>query len=111
SVNVALGYVNGVTLDAAGNIYFTDPLEHLVLKVSNGILTVIAGNGIADDSGDGGPAVNAAIGAFDSPEQYVPLIVAPVSLGGIAVDSQGDVFFADGHRIREITTDGIIHTV
>ncbi|MBZ5603050.1 MAG: hypothetical protein LAO79_12150 [Acidobacteriia bacterium] len=111
SVNVSLGYVNGVALDSAGNIYFTDPLDHLVLKVSNGILTVLAGNGIADYSGDGGPATAAAMAATDAPEQYVPLIVAQVSLGGIAVDAQGNVFFADGHRVREITTDGTIHTV
>ena len=63
-VNVPIGYVNGVATDSAGNVYFTDPLEHLLLRVApNGTLTVLAGNGIAGYSGDGGPATSAAIAA------------------------------------------------
>jgi len=79
---VPIGYVNGVATDGAGNVYFTDPLEHLVLRVApNGILSVIAGNGIAGYSGDGGPATSAALAASDSPEEYVRLIFDELSLG------------------------------
>ena len=110
--NVPIGYVNGVATDSAGNVYFTDPLEHLVLKVSgvDGKLSVIAGNGIAGYSGDGGPATSAAIAATDSPIQYSG-IGAPTALGGIAVDKQGSVYFADGHYVRAVTPDGIISTI
>ena len=111
AVNVPLGYVNGVATDGAGNVYFTDPLEHLVLRVAvDGTLTVVAGNGIAAYSGDGGPATSAAIAATDNPDQYVG---APFedSLGGIAVDKQGNIYFGDGHYVRRVGTDGNIATV
>src|SRR5258707_9491505 len=57
AVSVPIGYINGVAADGSGNVYFTDPLEHLVLRTApDGTLSVIAGNGIAAYSGDGGPA-------------------------------------------------------
>ena len=110
--NVPIGYVNGVATDSAGNVYFTDPLEHLVLKVSgtDGTLSVVAGNGIAGYSGDGGPATSAAIAATDSPIQYSG-VGAPTALGGIVVDKLGSVYFADGHYVRAVTPDGIISTI
>src|SRR5579862_1842778 len=111
ATQVPIGYVNGVATDTSGNVYFTDPLEHLVLQVSpGGTLTVIAGNGIAGYSGDGGPATSAAIGAFDNPDQYIG---APFedSLGGIVVDKQGNIYFGDGHYVRRVGTDGNIATV
>jgi len=112
ALSVPLGYINGVATDGAGNVYFTDPLEHLLLRVNpDGILSVIAGNGIAGYSGDGGPAIMAAIAASDSPDQYVRLIFPERSLGGIAVDQQGNVFFGDSHRVRMVSTQGIITTV
>ncbi len=108
ALNVPIGYVNGVATDRAGNVYFTDPLEHLVLRVSaSGTLMVVAGNGIAGYSGDGGPATSAAIAATDNPDQYVG---APFedSLGGIAVDEQGNIYFGDGNYVRRVGTDGTI---
>src|ERR1700744_532350 len=95
-VNVPIGYVNGVATDQTGNVYFTDPLEHMVLRVAaDGTLSVVAGNGIAGYSGDGGLATAAAIGATDNPDQYVG---APFedSLGGIVVDKEGNGYFGDG---------------
>lgn len=112
AANVAIGYVNGVATDSAGNVYFTDPLEHLLLRLSpNHVVSVIAGNGIADYSGDGGPATSAAIAATDNPQNYAPLIDSLPSLGGIAVDQQGNIYFADSQRVRMITPQGIITTV
>jgi uncharacterized protein (TIGR03437 family) len=111
AVSVPIGYINGVTTDALGNVYFTDPLEHLVLRVApNGTLSVVAGNGIAAYSGDGGPATSAAIAAADRPDQYVgpPF---EVSLGGIVVDKQGNIYFGDGRYVRRVARDGTISTV
>ncbi|HMD49990.1 MAG TPA: hypothetical protein VKG79_12855, partial [Bryobacteraceae bacterium] len=112
ATNVPIGYVNGVAVDTAGNVYFTDPLEHLVLRVaaSDGTIAVVAGNGIAGYSGDGGPATEAAIASTDSPDQYTG-VAAPVSLGGVVVDNSGDVFFGDGPYVREVTPDGNIATI
>src|SRR5262249_48556637 len=74
-------------------------------------VSVIAGNGIAGYSGDGGPATSAAIAANDSPEAYAPLINRVASLGGVAIDQQGDVYFGDGNRVRMVSAQGIITTV
>lgn len=111
AVNVPLGYVNGVATDSAGNVYFTDPLEHLVLRVAkDGTLAVVAGNGIAAYSGDGGPATSAAIAASDRPDQYAGPLFED-SLGGIVVDAQGNVFFGDSNRVRRVAPDGTITTI
>lgn len=111
AVNVPIGYLNGVATDSAGDVYFTDPIEHLLLRVSpNGTLNVIAGNGIAGYSGEGGPATSAAIAASDNPDQYAGE-PALDSLGGIVVDPQGNIYFADGYRVRRVSSSGIITTV
>ncbi len=88
----------GVTVDKAGNLYFCDYDNHRVRKVTTlGIITTIAGTGVAGFSGDNGPATAAKFN--------FPL--------GITVDSVGNLFVADQHnnRIRKIDTAGIITTV
>jgi hypothetical protein len=72
--------------------------NHRIRKVDkDGVITTIAGTGIAGYNGDGGLAVNAKI-------NY------PVS---VAIDSLGNVYFSDqsNRRIRKIDTNGIISTV
>ena len=66
---------SGVAVDAVGNLYISDTRNERVRKVSNGIITTIAGNGTAGFSGDNGPAI---AGELNSPR-------------GIAVDSVGNV--------------------
>src|ERR1051325_9114065 len=44
--------------DAAGNVY-VEGASAPIRKISNGLITTIAGNGIPGYSGDGGPAINA----------------------------------------------------
>jgi uncharacterized protein (TIGR03437 family) len=111
AVSVPVGYINGVATDGSGNVYFTDPIEHLVLRVTpDGTLSVIAGNGISAYSGDGGSAIAAAIAESDAPDQYTGRQFE-VGLGGIVVDKQGNIYFADGHRVRRVAKDGTITTV
>jgi hypothetical protein len=59
------------------------------------VISTIAGNGALGYSGDGGPAKLATLGE-------------PT---WIAVDTLGNVYIADGFRIRKIDAAGIIHTV
>ena len=89
---------DGVALDAAGNLYVSDYAGNQVLRRStSGSITVVAGTRQAGYSGDGGPAMAAAL--------YNPR--------GLAFDSAGDLFVVDSgnYRIRRIDTSGIITTV
>jgi uncharacterized protein (TIGR03437 family) len=87
-----------VAVDKLGNYYIADNGNLEVMRVgSDGILDVIAGNGILFSSGDGGLAVNASL--------FQPTAVA--------VDSQGNVYIADyGGNVRKVTSSGgLIHTI
>ena len=79
-------------------IYFGDREANVVLRLNpNGTLTLVAGNGLAGFSGDGGPATSASL---NQP-------------GGFAVDRNGNLFIADllNARIRKVDRNGIITTV
>jgi len=91
----------GVASDTSGNLYISDKNRYsdygLVRKVSNGIITTVAGNGTCCFSGDNGPATSAQIA--------VPY--------DVTVDSAGNLYIADGNnnRIRKVSNNGIITTV
>jgi uncharacterized protein (TIGR03437 family) len=86
---------NGVALDAAGNLYIADTGSHHIRKVSNGVITTVAGNGVYGYGGDNGPAIS-----------------AQVFTTGVAVDSMGNLYIADtyNNRIRKVS-NGVITTV
>jgi uncharacterized protein (TIGR03437 family) len=112
ALTVPIGSVSGVALDYSGNIYFTDPAQFVVLRLSpSGTLKLIAGNGIPDYSGDGGPATSAAIAGAQNLVGGLPGYYANSALGGIALDKTGVIYFADGGRLRRVTPDGIINTI
>ncbi len=83
-----------VSIDSAGNLYFSDGVNFRIRKISGGVITTIAGNGVQGFSGDGGAATAAQIGVAS----------------GIAVDKSGSVFFSDNFRVRKIS-NGVISTV
>jgi uncharacterized protein (TIGR03437 family) len=86
----------GVAVDSAGRVYIADTANNRVRMVSGGVISTIAGTGIAGSSGDGGPAVNAQL----------------VSPAGIAVDGSGNVYVSDlSIRIRKIYPGGPIFTI
>ncbi|HWQ32319.1 MAG TPA: BACON domain-containing carbohydrate-binding protein [Blastocatellia bacterium] len=85
--------------DGAGNLYFADFNNHRVRRVApNGIITTIAGNGVAGFSGDGGPATQAQLN--------FPL--------GVAIDRDGSLYITEqnNHRVRKVTAaTGVITTI
>ncbi len=81
-----------ITFDAAGNLYLSDILAHVVRKVSGGIITTIAGTGTAGSEGNGGPATAAQLNR---------------PFATVAADS-GELFIADASGIRRVATDGTI---
>jgi predicted chitinase len=89
----------GVAVDSQGDVYIADPDAALVYKVTpDGIINPFAGEGQSlSNNGDGGPALQGAL----------------VNPFAVACDSKGDVFICDSgsNTIREVTPDGIIHTV
>jgi hypothetical protein len=82
--SAAVNVPEGVAVDSAGNLYIADTNNSRVRKVSNGVITTIAGNGTAGFSGDNGPATSAQL---DDPM-------------GVAVDSSGKVYIADSGNLR-----------
>lgn len=86
-----------IATDNVGNIYLSDCANHVVRKVSaSGIITTVAGNGVAGYSGDGGAATDAQLN-YPS---------------GMAVDADGNLYIADrlNSRIRKVSAGGIIST-
>jgi len=78
---------HGVAVDADGNLYVADTDNSRVRKVSNGLITTVAGSG-AGFGGDNGPATTAQL---NDP-------------AGVAVDSSGNLYIADteNSRIRKV---------
>ncbi len=85
-------------LDTAGNLYIADSLSHRIRKVTPaGVISTVAGTGLAGFSGDGGPATAAQLNAP----------------AGLTVEDDGNLFVSDtnNQRIRQVTPDGAIRTI
>ena len=65
ATSASLAYVEGVTVDSAGNLFIADTVNNRIRRVdTNGIITTVAGKGPAvygSYSGDGGAATNAGL--------------------------------------------------
>src|SRR5664279_4680928 len=49
--------IQGIAIDRWGNLYLSDTANHRVRKISaSGVISTLAGTGVAGFSGDGGPA-------------------------------------------------------
>ncbi len=142
--------------DAIGTLYFVQFNSNVVRSISTtGVVSTVAGSGIAGHSGDGAPALNARIyptslasdfagnlyfseapvyndirrvdrngtittivgqpnGFMSVVADNVPALNQQIQWPrGIALDRQGNVYFADssGGRVYKIDTSGILHAV
>lgn len=86
----------GCAVDKDGNLFFTDYSSHRIRKVStSGIITTIAGIGTSGYNGDGIPATDAQL--------YGP--------GDIAVDVNGNIYFADALNVRVRRIDAVTQII
>ena len=95
-----LNQPHGVAVDGDGNVYIADSSNHQILKVdaATGTISTIAGTGVEDGGGDGGPATQA-------PLRWP---------GGIAVDGDGNIYIAESGSglIRKVdAASGVINTI
>jgi cysteine-rich repeat protein len=88
--------VSGMVADAVGNLYISGTDRIRRVDAVTGVITTIAGNGVAAFSGDGGPAQNAQVN--------LPT--------GMVVDGAGNLFFAEmaTRRVRRIDAETAIIT-
>lgn len=93
ATNARLDTPSGVFVDENENIYIADTRNNRIRKVdaATGIITTVAGTGAGSYSGDGGPAVSAAL-------------KGPMN---VARSPSGDLYIADtgNHCVRKV--DGI----
>ena len=98
AIDAKISFANHLVVGSKGNLFIADTGNNRIRKVSpNGIITTIAGSGEMGFGGDGGPAVKAQF-------------AYPVA---IAIDGQDNLYIADfnNHRIRKVSTDGIITSI
>jgi uncharacterized protein (TIGR03437 family) len=95
ATQAALDDPMGVAVDAAGNVYIADTFNTRVRKITNGVITTIAGTGFLGYFGDGGPGTSGTL--------YFPR--------SVAVDSAGNVYIGDTFnnvvRILQPTTPSV----
>ena len=86
----------GIAIDGSGNLYIADTHNQRIRKIVNGIITTVAGTGVAGFSGDGGSPTAAQL-------------ARPIA---VSVDASGNLYIADSdnHRIRKVAS-GTITTV
>ena len=73
-------------MDSAGNLYIADSGNNRIRKVSDGVITTVAGNGTPGFSGDNGLAASAQL-------NYPT---------GIAVDSAGNIYYVVDTRSNRV---------
>jgi serine/threonine-protein kinase len=98
ALSASFSYIEAVTVGPHDDIYIGDAVGRVrKIDAQTGIITTVAGLGISGYTGDGGPAIQARIGA-------------PAA---IRFDRQGNLYVADRafHVIRRVGVDGVITTV
>ncbi len=93
---VALKLAGPLAVGPSGSLYVADESQHMILaRLADGQFSDVVGDGTAGFSGDGGPATKAELS----------------SVSALSFAPNGDLYLADGKRVRVVEPDGTIHTV
>ena len=89
-----------VAVDGSGNVFITDRLNHRIRKIDSGtgLISTVAGTGVAGYNGDGIAATTAQL---NNPTE-------------VFVDASGNIYTAEqgGHRVRKVDNGtGLISTI
>jgi sugar lactone lactonase YvrE len=89
--------LDGIAVAPDDTVYVSDSKAHRVRRIRDHVITTVAGTGVAEYSGDGGPATEAGLNW-------------PTAL---ELDPDGNLLIADARNnaVRRLTPDGIISTV
>jgi sugar lactone lactonase YvrE len=96
-LNASFNQPNGIAIDAMGNIFIADQLNHRIRKINrDGAVSSFAGSGIAGSADN----VEGALANFNHPRT-------------IAIDKIGNLYVGDvaNNKIRKITPEGIVTTL
>ena len=93
---VALKIAGPLAVGPTGSLYVVDESHHEVLvRLSDGEFSDVAGDGTSGFSGNGGPATKAKLS----------------SVSAMSFAPNGDLYLADGTRVRVVESNGTIHTI
>ena len=95
---VSLTQLAGIAFDPSGSLVLCDQTSNVIRRIRpDGTIETLAGNGTTGFTGDGGPALNAALNQPAFPR----------------FDAQSNLYFADtsNYRIRRVDSKGIITTI
>lgn len=89
---------DGITIDGAGNVYFYDSGNNRIRKVDaeTGIITTVAGNGTAVNTGNGGPATDAGLNIAGGRNEGIEFIT------NIVIDGSGNLFAPTESYVRRV---------
>ena len=93
---VALNIAGPLAVGPTGSLYVVDETHHEVLvRLSDGEFSDVAGDGASGFSGNGGPATKAKLS----------------SVAAMSFAPNGDLYLADGTRVQVVESNGTIHTI
>jgi sugar lactone lactonase YvrE len=97
ATNANLNLLEGVAVDAAGNLFIADANNNRIRKIDagTGTISTFAGSGLVGFSGDGGPAIDARL---NSPSD-------------LDFDVAGNLYFTDAGNDRVRRVDGGTHMI
>jgi hypothetical protein len=85
-----------LAVNPSGDLYVVDnSLHEILVRLPSGQFQVVAGNGTEGFSGDGGPATDAELS----------------NVSDITFSPGGELYLADGPRVRLVNQDGVISTI